>query len=111
MSAQMNLFTGTELRDAGIAKAMASAERETEGWSDLAYKFLLHFIASRDEFMMEDVREAAIGIVPMPPSVRAWGGIAIRARKAGRIERIGFRNVNNPKAHCTPATVWRVKNR
>ena len=58
--------------------------------------------------MTEDVRLASEKEIPMPPSNRAWGGIVVRASKAGLISRVGFSNVKNAKAHKTPATVWKV---
>ena len=58
--------------------------------------------------MVEDVREASKGVVPVTPSTRAWGGVVVRASKAGVIKRKGFKNVKNAKAHCTPATLWEV---
>jgi len=56
--------------------------------------------------MTEDVRISSEGIIEIPPSNRAWGGVIVRAVKSGLIKRIGFQNVNNPKAHKTPATLW-----
>ena len=58
--------------------------------------------------MTEDIRLASEKKVPIPPSNRAWGGVVVRASKAGLITRAGFSNVKNAKAHSTPATVWRV---
>ena len=100
--------TGQELRDNGIAVAIQHANQVEEKWSEIAYNFFLSFIRNNSEFQIEDVRTAAINSVPEPPSKRAWGGIAVKASKAGLIRRMGFRNVKNPKAHCTPATVWQV---
>ena len=100
--------TGQELRDNGIATAVQHANEVEENWSGIAYNFLLSFLRHNSKFQIEDVRTAAIGHVPEPPSNRAWGGIAVKASKAGLIRRMGFRNVKNPRAHCTPATVWEV---
>ena len=105
---QLDLFNGRELRDIGISKAIDSANASTENWSGLAYMFLLKFIRSTSEFMTEEVRAASEGIIPQPPSSRAWGGIIVRAAKSNMIKRKGFRNVKNAKAHCTPATLWEV---
>jgi len=108
---QPNLFTGAQLRDKGIKQAIDHADQKDSKWSEKAYKFLTAYIGScgRD-FMVEDVRRAAdwAGLTE-PPSKRAWGGIIVRAKKAGLISRAGFRQVKNPKAHCTPATVWKVE--
>ena len=99
---------GTQLRDKGIKQAIDNADDTHEKWSEKAYKFLTDYIRSHHEFMTEDVRVASEKKIPIPPSNRAWGGIILRASKAGLITRVGFSSVKNVKAHRTPATVWRV---
>lgn len=103
---QPDLFSGQHLRDVGMSKAIDNANRQNPNWSEIAYAFLLTYIAQNKEFMAEDVREASKLVVPCPPSKRSWGGIIVRAAKSGLISKLGTRNVKNPKAHCTPATVW-----
>lgn len=98
--------SGTELRDKGIEKAVEHANHVYTQWSEKAFDFLLKYLQTAQEFMVEDVRKASEGIVPSPPSLRAWGGVIVRAAKANLIKKIGFRNVTNAKAHCTPASVW-----
>ena len=99
---------GTQLRDKGIKQALDNANDTHEKWSEKAYKFLVNYIKSNNQFMTEDVRLASEKEIPIPPSNRAWGGIVVRASKAGLISRVGFSNVKNVKAHKTPASVWRV---
>ena len=99
-------ITGVILMRLGIKKAVVHANVEVHGWSDLAYNYLLDYSKKHKEFMVEDVREASKGIIPTPPSTRAWGGVVVRASRAGVIRRKGFQNVKNAKAHCTPATLW-----
>lgn len=106
MTNQTELFTGQYYRDAGIKKAVDHANETEFNWSVQAFGFLLIYIQSNDTFMCEDLRFASTNIVTQPPSKRAWGGIIRRASKAGLIKRIGFKNVKNVKAHCTPAAVW-----
>lgn len=101
-------LNGTSARDNGIQIAEHNANREIKGWSDIAYAFLLGYAQKHKEFMIEDIRAASIGIVPTPPSNRAWGAIAVRASKDGFISRKGFKSVSNVKAHRTPATLWVV---
>jgi len=105
MKEQLNLFEGNKLRDLGIEQ---SFENAGEKWGSLAYSFLLQYIKKNDKFMAEDVRVASEGIVPEPPSKRAWGAIFVMAKKNKIIKSIGFSNVKNPKAHRTPATLWAV---
>lgn len=100
--------TGTTLKNLGIKRAVDHANVQVSGWSDQAYNYLLDYARSHEEFMIEEVRESSKGIIPVPPNTRAWGGVAVRASKSGVIERKGFRTVKNAKAHCTPATLWKV---
>lgn len=99
-------LTGAELRDKGISNAIGHAEFKSPGWNEQAYQFLIKYIKTVDEFMTEDLREAAKGSVEEPPSLRAWGGVIVRAVKEKLITRKEFRNVKNAKAHSTPASVW-----
>lgn len=101
-------FSGEQLRDSGMQLAIESAEKKNENWAELAYNFLLNYSKRHKEFMIEDVRNASKGFVPFPPSNRAWGGIVRKMAKNGLIYRKGYKTVKNPKAHCTPATLWAV---
>ncbi len=102
------MFSSEYLRGIGIQQAVTKADKDHNKWSEIAYSFLLHYIKSNPEFMAEQVRNESLvlGLVPEPKNKRAWGGILVRAAKAGLIKRIGFKNVTNSKAHCTPATLW-----
>ena len=104
MTTQQN--QGAMLRDQGINKAIDHANRIEDSWSDIAFTFLRSYMINHRMFMIEEVREASKGIVPEPPSTRAWGGIVVKAVKQGLITRVGFKNVKNAKAHCTPASLW-----
>ena len=99
---------GEIARNNGMQQSIDSANSVIKNWSDIAYVFLLDYADSHDVFMIEDLRIASVGLVPEPPSNRAWGGIAIRAAKNGIIRRRGFQSVKNVKAHATPATLWEV---
>jgi len=105
-----DLFSGQELRDQGIQKAVDNADSQIENWSQRAYEFLVEYCKTNKGFMTEDVRNASLKVLESPPSNRAWGGIMVRARKAGLITPNGFKNVKNKKAHCTPATYWKSNN-
>jgi len=99
---------GTKLRDKGIKKALDNANNTHDKWSNKAYDFLLKYIKYQNQFMTEDVRVASEKAIPKPPSNRAWGSVILKAAKSGLINRVGFANVKNAKAHKTPASVWRV---
>jgi hypothetical protein len=86
--------------------AAGHAERIEPSWSKRALSFIMEY--SEQTFMVEEVREWAYRCgLPRPPNERAWGGVVSKARKEGLIRHVGFRSVTNPKAHRTPASVWR----
>lgn len=107
MTAQTELLTGDQLRDQGMTRAIDHANQVHANWSEDAYAFLIVFVAThKDEFMCEDMRSSSEGIVPEPPSKRAWGAVVAKAAKSGLIKRKGFRSVSNAKAHSANASVW-----
>lgn len=105
---ELNIEKGKELRDKGIQQSFDFAEKKKVNWGSIAYDFLLKYVKNNSEFMAEDVRIASNGIVPEPPSKRAWGAIFVQAKRSGLIERVGYGSVKNPKAHRTPATIWKL---
>lgn len=109
MSAQLPIdFTAARAaRDAGIAAAVEHADHVEPKWSDTAYDFLVGYLPSVETLTSEDVREASRGVVSDPPSLRAWGGVFMRAARAGLIERAGYGTARDPKVHCNVVTVWR----
>jgi len=113
MAEQLDLFKGIEERDAMIAKALGNADQKNPGvrkWSDRALEFVKIY-NEKSSFLTEDVRVWAHEQgLPEPPSARAWGGVMVRAARAGIIKNSGlFDLVKNKKAHRTPATIW-IKN-
>ena len=116
---QTSLFTGEELANQGIKKAVDHANQVTPKWAEMAYDCFLSYLGccpSGYNFMAEDVRDFSTRHYPFicdglpePPSLRAWGGIMRRAQRAGVIRAIGTRKVVNPKAHSANATLW-IKN-
>ena len=97
---------GKTLRDRGIEKAVTNAESKHPNWKKKALEYLLSYPENR--FMTEQVREWAHDHgLPKPPHARAWGAVIVAAKKLGYIEFIRYESVVNPKAHMTPASVWR----
>jgi hypothetical protein len=105
VSEQLDIFSS---KQDGIDQAMRHADQVHPEWSERAYAFLEGFVkVQTGEFMTEDVRAAAGGHLPEPPSRRAWGGVIQRAAKSGLIRRTGYGKVKNKRAHDTPAAIWR----
>ena len=106
---QLTIFDQVESnrrRNEGMQQAIDHANDKEPKWSDIAYGFLLRYMRSNVRFMTEDVRQASEGVVPEPPSQRAWGAVIIRAVKEKKIVRHSYQKVKNVKAHSTPASVW-----
>ena len=107
---QGELFpTGAELRDIGIERAVTHADRIYGDWSESAYRFLLTFLREIREgkiFKSEDVVTKSAGIIPVPPDARAWGGIMMRARKAGLIRNVGHAPSEVAAHHKGDKKLW-----
>jgi len=98
--------TGELLRDRGIKKALDHVEEVHNDWQRIALDFLYLYARDHHRFSGEMVRMEAKGIVPEPPSLRAWGGILMGASKRGWIKQVGYVQVDNPKAHKANAALW-----
>lgn len=102
--------TGADLRDDGISRAVTNAEDRTPGWSEMALCLLSEFLSSKKtSFLAEEYRlfARAKGL-PKPPHDRAFGAIFVTAARRGMITRVGYEATTNPKAHRTPASLWRA---
>lgn len=97
---------GVDLRDSGIQRAADHAEAKNPGWQTQAFDFIIEYAKKHQSFAVEDVRLAAVGKVPTPPSLRAWGHVVRKAAKAGAIRQIGIIQVKNPLAHRANAALW-----
>ena len=72
----------------GEMMASLAADNAGEEWKRSAYSSLVSYAKTHDMFTIEDVRRASNNI-PVAPTERAWGHIAISARKDGVISRCG----------------------
>jgi hypothetical protein len=102
---ELNKSQSESNRDAGIAHAVGGAEIKHPKWARVALGYIYKY--PFDQFMTEELRlwSHAEGL-EHPPNSRAWGGVIRKAVSKGIIKRVGFRNVKNPKAHATVASVW-----
>lgn len=106
MTAQREINFRKQVTDQAIKRASDHAEAVDPGWNEKAFEFLKEFIKTNASFQCEDVRYASQGIVPLPPSNRAWGSIVRRAFREGLIKHVAYRNVKNINAHSALASVW-----
>lgn len=107
--------SGRDLRDRGIARAEEHAETLYEAWNNKAFKalesYLVEVFPARvgGPFTCEEFRAWCQGNrqeLAEPPSLRAFGGIILRAAKKGLIHKIGYIKVKNPRAHMATAMMW-----
>jgi hypothetical protein len=98
--------TGEILRDKGIAKAVNHADEVHEDWQKKALDFLYLYARAHDRFSGEMVRQEAKGIVPDPPSLRAWGAVLLQGSRRGWTRQVGFIHVQNERAHRANAALW-----
>jgi hypothetical protein len=107
---ERNLFTAEHLRDLGIAKAEDSANTVCPNWSDKAYELFKSWLhIAPKEFMTEEFRAYAKGVIEEPKSNRAFGAIVKRAAQEGIIYKKGYGRTSSPKTHKSPATIWSKK--
>ena len=94
----------------GMTAAAANAERDTEGWNQMAVESFVRYVMDvKHPFMTEDVRcfAEALGM-PEPPDKRAWGAIAMKAKRAGLIVSLGYAPQQSVNAHKAPKTLWKA---
>lgn len=94
---QLDLLSGPELRDAGIAKVDEHAG-EWRHWADAAIANLAHLTRTGvlPYFTAENVRDLAGD----PPHPNQQGGRFLAAIRAGKIRRVGWMNSTRPEAHA-----------
>ena len=94
---QQDLFAGEELRDAGMKKAVETAEIKSPGWMEHAIDMFRNY--PEEKFTPEDVGKFARenGLKWHPPS---WGPATKEARKLGIIRRVGkWTKCKKPSSH------------
>lgn len=107
---QLDILSAIQARDKGIQKATDHANSVSPDWSVRAFEMFKEWIKGWPvgfSFMIEDFRQICqIKGLPEPPSNRAFGGLAVKARNAGLIKSAGLGHVANKKAHKCFATRW-----
>ena len=90
--------------------AAANAERDTEGWNKMAFEAFARYVMDvKHPFMTEDVRcyAEALGM-PEPPDKRAWGSVAMKAKRSGLVVSMGYAPQQSVNAHKAPKTLWKA---
>ena len=101
--------TAWDLAVQGMEAAADHAERENEGWNQMAFEAFVRYVAAvKEPFMTEEVRWYAEALgVPEPPDNRAWGAVAMRAKRAGLIVSTGYAPQKSVNTHRSPKTLWK----
>jgi hypothetical protein len=95
----------------GAARAADHAERVEPGWKDEALVYFRAFAVAKrhTSFLTEEARVFAEGDgFALPPDKRAWGSVALRAKRAGIVERVGYASTSLGPSHACPRNEWRL---
>lgn len=98
---QTNVSRGSQLRDAGIAQALANSD----DWKDLALIELEQIWQSRrheqNEFTFEMLKFPVVVTIGQPHTPNCWGGIAQKMVKRGWIKCTGTDTAKNASGHAS----------
>lgn len=96
----------TPAGETGMHQAADHAERVEPGWADGAFAALCDFVRDNAApFTIEEMRARVL--VASPTDERAWGGVVMRASRAGVIVRAGFAPAVS--SHGSPKPLWRAR--
>lgn len=99
----MNKHEGLEL---GHRMAEVAASNAGEEWKDLAFQAFRDYAKTHHVFTTEQVRQANPDL-PYPPDPRAWGSVALRAKRAGVVNVESWVRADSRKVHGMVVTLWR----
>ena len=96
----------------GANQAELYANEVNKNWSGLAYKLFCEFARQVEKpFQCEDVRIYALDKIPEPPTNRAWGNIASRAKRNHIVNKVGIEATKGKTAHGANAAIWEFNER
>lgn len=91
----------------GVKKAKQAADNAGAQWTLDAYDIFEKYARKHATFTTEQVRLEAAKNLKAPPDARAWGQIALLAKKNGVVVSHGWVASEDPKKHGIPVTLWR----
>ena len=106
---QLSLFSGEQLRDMSIQRAVMHANAVWGDWQLQAYRFLIYYLRDKPrghKFMCEDVVLVSGDYVPPPPTNRAWGDTMVKGKKAGLMKFNDYGPSKIPEHHKGNKTIW-----
>ena len=98
MTEQLALEIGHEM-------AERAADHAGDEWKEIAFNAFRRHAEKNRAFLREDVRWACPD-VPPPPDTRAWGHVALRAKREGIVRAIGYVPSTGKTAHGAVCTRW-----
>jgi hypothetical protein len=92
----------------GHTMAEVAADRAGERWQDEAYEAFRQFALRNELFTTETVR-SAFPDMDAPPDSRAWGAVALRAKRNNVVVADGWVRAESRTVHGMVVTAWRSK--
>lgn len=90
----------------GIEKAILAGNKAGEQWKQEAYLAFVDYAKTHEYFTVEQVRND-LSYISEPPDKRAWGIIAIQAKKQGIVTNAGWTRSLEKNKHGIPVALWK----
>ena len=90
----------------GIQKATMAGNRAGVAWKSAAYAVFVEYAKTHEFFTVEQIRAEATSL-SAPPDKRAWGVIAIQAKKNKIVENAGWTRSVEKNKHGIPVALWK----
>ena len=90
----------------GHKMAEIAGSNAGEEWREIAFDAFRNHAKTHEFFTTEQVRLSSLD-VPVPPDPRAWGQVAIRAKKEGIVKSESWVRADSRKVHGMVVTLWR----
>ena len=91
----------------GVKKAKEAADHAGSKWTLDAYDVFEKYARKNATFTTEQVRLQGAKDLESPPDARAWGHIALLAKKNAIVTSYGWVKSEDPSKHGIPVTLWR----
>ena len=85
--------------------AEQAADHAGDVWKQEAFACFVAYARTHKQFTTEDVRAFALGLGE-PPDLRAWGAVALRAKRAKIIRAAGAVSAKARNVHGNLVTLW-----
>jgi len=90
----------------GHHMAEVAADNAGENWKRIALEAFVKHAKQHNFFVTEDVRNANPNL-PHPPDQRAWGQVALAAKRTGIVSGQSFTRAKSKTVHGMVVTMWK----